>query len=183
MWLVWWNFPNTKIHLWLWVIWKMWLVWCGNHTFPTSNGYSYLFLLVLNTVKTIQMSDHDWQSAPTNSDFHTGCTSIPSQNHPGNIKGGLIVAQWEHNGGAHWSNCRPFPPYSWNSPWTCSGKHENVAIPNDSHMNWLQLRLMTKSVTSLMKFPKKRNTLMIKSVTSLMKFPKDRNTLTNEKCQ
>ena len=126
------------------------------------------------------MSDHDWQSAPTNSDFHTGCTSIPSQNHPGNIKGGLIVAQWEHNGGAHWSNCRPFPPYSWNSPWTCSGKHENVAIPNDSHMNWLQLRLMTKSVTSLMKFPKKRNTLMIKSVTSLMKFPKDRNTLTTK---
>ena len=110
MWIVWWNFPKSETRLWLTVILKMWLVWCANYTFPTPNGYSYLFLLVLNTVryKWVTMTDNLHQL----SDSHTGCTSIPLPNHSRNIKGGLIVGQWQQNGGVHWSNCRCLPPYS-----------------------------------------------------------------------
>ena len=170
MWLVWWNFPTTKIHLqqkvsivwwnfpktkiYLQIIWKMWIVWWN---FPNTEIHLWLWVI--------------WKSV-TSLMFHYQITQ-------GILRVDLVVSQWEQNGMAHWSNCRPFPPYSWNFPWTCSRKHENVAIPNDSHMNWLQLRLMMKSVTSLMKFPKDQNTLTTKSVNSLIKFPKHQNILTN----
>ena len=99
-------------------------------------------------------------------------------NHSGNtLKGGLVVGNLEQNGRPTEFDCRPLPPsLSGIFPgWTRSRKHENVDIQT---WNWLHLRLMTKSVTSLMKFPEHRNTLMMKSVPSLRTCSKDWDKLT-----
>ena len=163
MWLVWWNFPKTEIHLW----WKVWLVWWN---FPKTEihlcaeisqtpKYTYVLKfpkdrnILTNNLNSLMKFPKErntlmcWNFSKTKihlqrtmsivwcnfpkteihlwwkvsivwwnlhqlSDSHTGCTSIPLPNHMGNIKGGLVVGQWQQNGGAHWSNCRCLPPYS-----------------------------------------------------------------------
>ena len=88
-----WNFSKTKIHLQR----TMSIVWCN---FPKTEIHLWWKVSIV------------WWNLHQLSDSHTGCTSIPLPNHMGNIKGGLVVGQWQQNGGAHWSNCRCLPPYS-----------------------------------------------------------------------
>ena len=111
IWIVWWNFPKKEIHL-QWKVWQVWwnfsktkihlqrtmsIVWCN---FPKTEIHLWWKVSIV------------WWNLHQLSDSHTGCTSIPLPNHMENIKGGLVVGQWEQNGGAHWSNCRCLPPYS-----------------------------------------------------------------------